>query len=93
MPKRTDRNQSEIVRALRQAGASVHPTHELGKGFPDLAVGYRKKNFLLEVKDPLQPPSRKRLTPDEKVWHETWGGEVTVVETAEEALRLIGAIQ
>lgn len=93
MAKRTDRNQSEIVRALRQAGATVTATHEIGKGFPDLAVGYRQQNFLIEIKDPLQPPSRKRLTPDEKQWHEAWRGSVVVVETPEDALRHIGAIK
>lgn len=37
--KRTDRNQAEIVKALRDAGASVGHTHTVGKGFPDIVVG------------------------------------------------------
>ena len=37
--KRVDRNQPEIVDALRKAGASVGHTHAVGKGFPDIVVG------------------------------------------------------
>jgi len=37
--KRVDRNQPEIVEALREAGASVGHTHVVGKGFPDIVVG------------------------------------------------------
>lgn len=37
--KRVDRNQPEIVDALRKAGASVGHTHSLGHGFPDIVVG------------------------------------------------------
>ncbi len=37
--KRTDGNHAEIVQDLRAAGYSVHSTHELGDGFPDIIVG------------------------------------------------------
>jgi hypothetical protein len=37
--KRVDRNQAEIVEALREAGASVGHTHAVGHGFPDIVVG------------------------------------------------------
>lgn len=37
--KRVDRNQPEIVKAVRKAGASVGHTHEIGKGFPDIVIG------------------------------------------------------
>lgn len=37
--KRVDRNQPEIVEALRKAGASVGHTHGVGQGFPDVVVG------------------------------------------------------
>lgn len=93
MAKRADANQPVIVRDLRKAGATVHCTHELGKGFVDLVVGFRGRNFLLEVKDPMQPPSKRRLTPAEKEWHAVWAGQKAIVETSEEALRIIGAIK
>jgi len=39
--KRVDRNQPEIVDALRKAGASVGHTHAVGQGFPDIVVGVK----------------------------------------------------
>lgn len=91
-PKRVDANQPEIVARLREVGASVTPTHEIGRGFPDLAVGFRGVTYLFEVKDGSKPPSKRRLTPDEQEWHSLWRGQVAIIETIDDALRLIGAI-
>lgn len=85
-----DANQPEIVRALRQAGASVRSTAALGKGFPDICVGWRGENFLMEVKDGGKQPSKRKLTPDEERFAEVWKGQVVVVETVKDALRVIG---
>ena len=85
-----DANQPEIVKALRQAGASVHPTHKEGQGFPDLAVGFRGKNYLIEVKDGSLPPSRRCLTPHQVDWHDAWRGQVFIVNNVPEALAVIG---
>ena len=83
---KVDANQSEIVFALRSIGARVAPTHAVGQGFPDLVVSFRGRNVLFEVKDPSQPPSKRRLTPDQKIFHDEWDGELYVVETAEQAI-------
>ena len=91
MPKRVDQNQPLIVQALRSVGASVQFLHTIGKGCPDLLVGFRGLNFVLEVKNPAQKPSDRRLTPDEERWHLTWSGQKAVVETIDEALAAIGA--
>jgi len=93
MPKRVDGNQVEIVRALRQVGATVTVTSDLGKGFPDIVVGYRGLNHLLEIKDGRRPPSARKLTTDEMVFHQMWRGSVITVCDVDEALRAIGAIQ
>ena len=85
-----DENQPEIVKALRDAGCSVEPIHRHGQGIPDLLVGFRRQNLLLEVKDGNKPPSRRVLTPDEALWHLRWRGQVEVVETIEQALRAVG---
>ena len=82
-------NQSAIVHELRQAGCSVWITSGFGQGAPDLVVGARGQTFLLEVKDPSQVPSKRKLTPDEQEFHDSWHGHIAVVETAEEALREI----
>ncbi len=86
-----DTNQPEIVAALRAVGALVHPTHTAGAGFPDLVVKFREVIYLLEVKDGSLSPSRRKLTPDQEVWHGVWRGPcVAVVNSVDEALAVIG---
>ena len=53
--------------------------HMVGRGCPDLLVGYRGVNYLLEVKDGEKPKSAQKLTPDEDAWHFMWMGQVAVV--------------
>lgn len=90
---KVDRNQAEIVAALRGVGATVQPLHAVGKGCPDLLVGFRGVNFLLEVKDWQNSPSGRALTPDQVEWHGGWKGHVAKVETVDAALVVIGAVQ
>jgi hypothetical protein len=61
----------------------------LGKGFPDIIVGYRGVNLLVEIKDGSKPPSKRQLTSDELVWHDDWRGQVAVVESIDQALSLV----
>lgn len=86
-----DRNQPDIVKALRYAGATVQPIHTIGKGCPDLLVGFRGENYILEIKDGSKPPSQRELTDDEKKWIENWKGKARVVSTIDEALDAVGA--
>lgn len=83
---RADANQPEIVRALRATGARVQHLHTVGKGCPDILVGFRGVNYLLEIKS-----AGGELTPDEAGWHGTWAGQVAIVHSIDEALRAIGA--
>jgi hypothetical protein len=86
---RIDGNQPQIVSALRAVGAYVLHLHQLKNCF-DLLVGYRGRTFLMEVKDPSQPPSKRKLTPGEAKFREEWrGSPYHVVETADEAIRII----
>ena len=85
-----DRNQPEIVQALRNVGASVQSLSSVGKGVPDLLVGFRGVNFLLEIKDGTKPPSQKSRTVHQVDWHVAWRGSVRVVESPAEALAAIG---
>ena len=87
---KVDANQSEIVFALRGVGATVQHLHAVGKGCPDLLVGYRNQNILMEVKDGAKPPSGRKLTPDQVEWHGSWRGTVCVVKSVDEALGVIG---
>ena len=84
-----DTNQSEIVDALRRLGCTVMSIASVGQGCPDLIVGVRGRNVLLEVKDGSKPPSARRLTPAEQEWIDAWRGQVTVVESASDAIRVV----
>lgn len=88
---RVDANHGAIVEALRAIGATVQSLAMVGRGVPDLLVGYRSENWLLEVKDGAKPDSARRLTPDEAAWHDGWRGQVATVASIEDALQVIGA--
>lgn len=87
MPRRAaraDANQEQVVRWFRALGASVAHIHTVGQGVPDLLVGWRGYNLLVEVKQP-----KGRLTPDETTWHETWLGQVAIIRTLEDVQELL----
>ncbi len=90
---RIDANQNEIVQALRAVGASVAITSMIGDGFPDIVVGFRGINYLMEIKDGSKPPSKRRLTSDEKEFHDLWRGVAVVANDVDEALKAVGAIK
>ncbi|MDR6393039.1 hypothetical protein [Paraburkholderia phenoliruptrix] len=84
--RRADGNQAKIVEALRAAGCRVVPTHTIGQGFPDLVVDYHGRTCLVEIKDPKQPPSKRRLTPAQEEFHAAWTGPIYTVESPEHAV-------
>lgn len=89
---RVDGNHPEIVRALRQVGATVESLASVGGGVPDLLVGFHGLTVLLEVKDGRRPPSERKLTEAEKAFLRDWrGGPALVVGSVEAALAAIGA--
>jgi Holliday junction resolvase len=89
-----DANQTQVVEALRAAGATVQSLAAVGQGVPDLLVGFQGKTVLLEVKDGRKPPSERRLTEDQLKWHGAWrGGPLAVVDGVDAALRVLGAIK
>lgn len=91
-PRRVDTNHADIIHALRRAGATVQSLHTVGKGCPDIIVGYHGINYLIEIKDGSLSPSKRKLTPDEATWHDTWRGQVNIAKSVDEALTLIGAL-
>lgn len=84
-----DKNQKEIVAALRQAGASVEHLHGVGNGCPDLLVGYHGKNILMEIKNKTRFPSDGRLNATQQDWHDEWRGQAEVVYCITDALNLL----
>lgn len=85
---RVDSNQKQLVKELRGIGCSVAITSNLGSGFPDIVVGYRGVNYLLEIKDPNKPPSQRKLTQDEIEFQDKWKGQYSVIHTLEEFTQL-----
>jgi hypothetical protein len=97
---KADKNQAEIVQALRAAGATVQLLHAVGSGCPDLLVGMCRRNFLLEVKNLENRHGMQRkngarsnaTTAAQRLWHAGWRGEVKTVHSVDEALAAIGVI-
>ena len=90
---RVDANQAEVISQLRGIpGVKVAITSQLGGGFPDFVIGYQGVNYLIELKDGAKPPSRRKLTEDEKRWHRLWDGygQVAVCKSFEECCAVIG---
>lgn len=87
--RKVDDNQAEIVRALRRIGCSVAITSGAGDGFPDIVVGHKGLNLLIEIKDGSKSPSQRKLTPVQIKFHADWRGQVDVVESIQGALDLI----
>lgn len=89
-----DANQEAVVTALRAAGATVQSLAAVGKGVPDLLVGYQGQTLLMEVKDGNKSPSARLLTEDQLRWHGNWkGGALAVVDGPDAALRMIGVLK
>ena len=86
---RVDANQPAIVAALTAIGCTVLHLHQLGKGAPDILVGFRGENWLFEIKDGSKPPSKRRLTPDEVDFHHDWRGQVGIVTSVEQAIDIV----
>lgn len=90
--KKVDANHSEIVKGLRAIGATVRSTAMVGNGFPDIAVGFRGRTVLMEIKDGSKTASRRKLTEFEEAFHAAWKGDAAVVGSLEDALKAIGAV-
>lgn len=89
---KVDDNQLEIVKALRDMGCSVESLAAVGKGVPDLLIGYRSSNYLIEVKDGAKVPSKQKLTDDQIEWHEAWRGQKIVINSIDAAIEFIKSL-
>ena len=88
---KVDDNQSEIVKALRKAGAVVLITSQLKNAF-DLLVGYRGNLFIVEIKDGNKIPSKRKLTEGEQKCKDNFnsvGVDYHIVKNIKEAIELI----
>ncbi len=88
MTRRTDNTQGDIVAALRDVGASVVDLHRVGHGCPDLAVAYRGRTWLMEVKT-----ATGSLRANQREFISAWQDAVHVVRCPSDALRAIGVME
>ena len=77
--KKVDSNQKMLVDHARLLGASVTHLHNVGKGIPDLCIGYEGDNYLCEVKRP-----DGKLNALQVEWHTNWLGQCCVIRTKED---------
>jgi len=89
-----DANHNEVVDALKKAGAYVLDMSHVGRGFPDLIVGFQSKTILMEIKNSKTSYGKKGLNKNQLKWKEHWlGGAYCVVDSPEAALRMIGLLK
>lgn len=74
--------------ALRKMGAKAVYIKEPC----DLLVGFLGTNVLLEIKNPNATrgvTEAMKLTANERAFHESWPGQIAVVSSVEEAMRVV----
>ncbi len=104
---RVDANQDDHVKTLTRVGAIVEVISNAGNGIPDLLVWVDDKLwddeepsgswFLIETKDGKKPPSKRKLTKHQEIFHAKFkdaadAGHLIVSNHPDEALAAIGAI-
>ena len=90
---KVDANQPDIVKTIRDMGASVAITSSAHDGFPDICVGYGGVTVLVEIKDGSKELSRRKLTKDQVKFHGSFKGAITVIETFSQAVALVNEIR
>ena len=87
--KRADANQAALVKFIRVLGASFQHTFQIPNAL-DGIVGYRGVDCRVELKDPSQPPSKRRLTPGEQQVFDEWRGrKPVIIETEADVVALL----
>lgn len=81
---KTDGNQNAIIETFRKAGASVLVLSAVGKGCPDLLVGWQGRNLLVEIKS-----KRGKFTPEQIKWWAEWHGQKQIIRSCLEAVELL----
>lgn len=88
---RKDGNHTEVIKGLRDYGATVLDISAVPKG-TDILVGFNGILHIMEIKNPNQPPSQIKLTPGElecKSNFERVNVEYNVVLHVKDALDII----
>lgn len=88
--RRVDANQEAVIAKLRDLpGVEVLCLSGVGDGCPDFCVGFKERNYLVELKDESQPKSKQKLTDAEVKFKQDWTGQVQVCKNFGEVFKLI----
>jgi Holliday junction resolvase len=88
--KRVDSNHAEIVKKFRELGASVFDSSGIGRGFPDILVGFNGNTALVEIKS----GEKKKFTDAQLKFIAEWKGSVVArINDIEGAERLINLMK
>ena len=68
---------------------TVFSTHTIGKGFPDIIVGYKNVNYMFEIKDGNKVASAQKLTEDEVKFHAEWKGQISIAKNLNDILKIV----
>jgi len=90
---KVDANQSDLVKVMRDMGASVIITSSAHDGFTDTVVGYGGVTVLAEIKDGSKVLSDRQFTPKQVDFHRDFKGAITVIETLTQAIALVNEIR
>ena len=84
--KRVDENQNTIKHTLIALGCSVLDLSTVGRGCPDLLIGYKGNSVLVEIKSSAKATFTE---PQIKFMQEWRGGTVSRIDSVDAAIRLI----
>lgn len=79
-----DENQAEIIAAYEALGCSVHDTHEVGFGFPDLVVGMSTQDGRITELVECKSLTGRMEKSQERFARDWRGSPVVVVRTADD---------
>jgi len=88
---RKDGNHAEILGYFEDMKCKIKDVSGI-PGFCDLIVKRGSQVRFVEIKDPTQVPSKRKLTEDEKEFHEYWG-DVLIVETRSDVLSVVNGMR
>lgn len=83
--KKTDGNHKDIVTKLKKAGVSVMDCSSVGRGCPDLVIGYNGQNYLVEIKT-----IKGKLNELQINFFTTWQGQAIVIRDVKDIFTFLG---
>ena len=88
--KKVDENHKIIVQRFRELGASVFDASSVGRGFPDILVGFNNQTALVEIKS----NEKKKFTEAQLKFMAEWkGSAVSRINDVAGAERLINILK